>query len=153
VDYIGDITLGIDKQAWTLLTMLSNEESSFAQFDDELGEYDLRVDCRTLYNGREKHVALQVYVADSTAKHLVISFGENRNSDSLVVTYWYVDDSPFFKPPNHEDMTEENYQDRKHFPYMAVKKASKYILKVMKNYYIERKEQKKLYSKKAASNE
>jgi hypothetical protein len=116
----------VDNQASTLFSMLK-AELHFVNKDTCASTF-------AWYNGRERWVGLSVYRNYFNAKHLVIIFGEARNSDMLCVEDWL--QITTMNPPTVEnsDRTEATYQARKHFDPWGIKQAFKHIQELINNY-------------------
>ena len=90
---IGDTSLGIGVQAQAVLQYLSGMEPDFATYKD--GLYDVRLETRPWYNGREKGICISMepyfgitlgYGGQSKCIHIAIF--EHRNSDHIVALTW-----------------------------------------------------------------
>jgi hypothetical protein len=134
---IADSNLGLSAQARAVLAMLSQSSC------DELGEYDpevrdYKIETRTYawYNGREKGVCLEIRPLLSSKQALLITFGEHRNSDSIFVDSWEVEEF-FLNPPTVADFTDEAYAARTFVPYGNVAKAVEVIRAKIQAFIVE----------------
>lgn len=149
--YIADMTFGIGEQALAILQMLSRFSPDFAQYNEGLNEYNIHIETRGWYNGRENGVALILFSRhytesskDDPQTAFVITFGEDRNSDTIFVDQWTMKYNSNLNTMNAvplaQDFPSESYeQDRKMFKYGAIGEAAIYIQELLKtNYMVEK---------------
>lgn len=127
---IADPTLGVGSQARAVLAML-DREPDFAAYNH--GHYEVEILTRAWYNGRERGVSLVMY-RWGYERCLVVTFGENRNSDDIFVDSWMTD-VPHINGPTVENFPKEAYQDRKTFRYGQAGEAALYIYALMERTY------------------
>lgn len=82
------------------------------------------------YNGRERGISVVKY-SYKDRDSLVITFGETRNSDSIFVDSWVVENQGFLNPPTVSDFPDEAYARRKSFKYDQHWDAAKYIVDLL----------------------
>lgn len=115
---IPGLTNNINRPALAILALLEG-----AEIDIPDGGY-CSLYTHAWYNGRERGISITVAtrLKDNT---LVITFGENRNSDSIFVDSW---EMPFLlNPPSVDNFTEEAYENRKWFEYDKISEAAHFI--------------------------
>ena len=127
---IADPHVGIGRQARAVLALL-DRAPDFAEYKD--GFYQVEIQSRAWYNGRERGVSLCVSRMCCEGC-LVITFGEHRNSDSIFVDSWLMKQPPF-NSPTTEDFSDEAYKARKSFPYGHAGDAADYIYEKMAEFY------------------
>lgn len=128
---IGDQTLGLRGQALAVLAMLSEREPDFAEFSE--GRYEVEIDTRAWYNGRERGIALVLYRFGYDGC-IVVTFGEMRTSDGIFVDHWEMQ-APPYNGPTIEHMPDRAYYRRKEFPYGNVGAVVDHILGLMACFY------------------
>jgi len=115
--YIADIHLGMGAQALAVLAMLSRCDcDGLAEYDKEWKEYKIEIRTWAWYNGRECGACLEVRPFLSSERALLITFGEHRNTDSIFVDSWEVDEF-FLNPPTVANFTDAAYKKRTCVPY------------------------------------
>lgn len=127
---IADPTLGVCAQARAILAML-DRNPDFAEYEN--GRYQIDIETRAWYNGREKGVSLTVSRLGYKGC-LVITFGEHRSSDSIFVDCWEMKAQPF-NSPTVSDFPDEAYKQRKFFTSGRVGDAAEYIYERMESFY------------------
>jgi hypothetical protein len=130
---IADLTLGVGKQARAILALLE-VEPDFAEYSE--GFYQIDIDTRAWYNGRERGVSLVVRRMGFKGC-LVITFGEHRNTDGIFVDSWEMPHAPM-NGPTVADFSDEVYNvwnARTMFHYGEAGKAAKFIYEKMSQFY------------------
>jgi len=88
-DVIIDTTMGMSPQASAVMEFMKDTEPDFADWDEDLREYKVRIQTRPWYNGRERGFVLSMMDKyGSKNKALNIAVFEHRSSDSLVAWAW-----------------------------------------------------------------
>jgi hypothetical protein len=124
----------VDYQSQGLLSFLQSEfEAGEPRFEDiDIGGIF------AVYNGRERWVGIcfiskhHSFIAKSNCLYII--FGENRNSDNLVVQHWYGPSS--FNPPTIPDISGYSYFDnRKFFNCEDFQNAKNHIADLVSAFY------------------
>ena len=125
---IADATLGLNAQALAILAMLSRSpcDDLGAEYEEKFHEFKIEIKTFAWYNGRERGVLLEVRPSLSSKRALLITFGEHRNSDSIFIDAWEVNEF-FLNPPTVADFTDEAYKARTWVDYGNVAKAIEVI--------------------------
>lgn len=129
-DSIADPTFGIGRQARAVLAMLEREPD-FAEYKD--GFYEVRIQTRAWYNGRERGISLVVQRLGYRGC-LVITFGEHRNSDGIFVDSWEMATPPR-NSPTAGDFSDEAYKARRSFDEGQAGRAADHIYELMSAFY------------------
>jgi hypothetical protein len=117
-----DVTFGLSSQALAIGHYLAG--------------YDLDIDDGIMiktfpfYNGREKCVGISLWRIRG-GEVLVVVFGENRNSDNIVVYSW-VENKPMMNPPTIDNMPDQAWEDKAMFDCGDISGASDHIIQVIK---------------------
>lgn len=131
---LADTTLGLGAQARAVLALLAaTEPHNVAPWNDERREYDVEINTRAWYNGRERGVLLEVRPNFASTLGLIITFGEHRNSDDIFVDAWIVNEV-FLNPPTVADFPEEAYKRRQCFREGRVGEVVDFIRLVIKTF-------------------
>lgn len=111
-----NLLLNINPQAWAVLhgVVYNGEE-----YPD--------VDAYAWYNGRERGIVLAKSIAPANC--LYVAFAENCRSDHIVVYSWK--GGRGVNPPTTQDVPDDAWEERRHFPFFRVDQAVKYILKLL----------------------
>ncbi|MFA6000159.1 MAG: hypothetical protein WC783_04270 [Candidatus Paceibacterota bacterium] len=120
--------LGIKAQSEALLALLTE---TFVKIPDNKKGSLYSIQTRPWYNGRETGYALLLL-----GTNRVITFGENRNSDTIFVDVWLTKMYPF-NPPTIDNYTEEDYQNRKFFGAYDFNAAIEHIVESITKIYEE----------------
>ena len=133
-DYnIGDLTLGLNPQALSVLALLSQLEPGYA---NDGTSYLVSINTAAFYNGRERGFVISQWAFDDARENNLIHLAcvECRRSDDIVVYQW---DSMAkgINPPVIEEMPEEAWKNRKLFGYGQSGKVADYICTQLKEHY------------------
>ena len=99
------------------------------------GDIYIQIESDFWYNGRERGISLTMRVGN-TEPVLIITFGENRNSDSIFVDYW--EDEIGINPPVVGQFTDEAYENRSYFKPWNFTPAKNYIVWLIKRFVAKR---------------
>lgn len=83
-----DLSFGLNPQAVAVATLLAGRQPDFADYDDNLHSWKVRIGTFPWYNGRERGVAFVVQKDWGSAKALCLVVAECRNSDAIFVEEW-----------------------------------------------------------------
>ena len=90
----GSTDFGLNPQALAVLTLLSHRAPDFADYNDQLGNWDVTIKTFPWYQGRERGVAFVVTHRFSSSPGqiaLCITVGECASSDAIFVDEWEQD--------------------------------------------------------------
>lgn len=130
---IGNMDLGISKQAFAVLALLSDRSLSEVTPNRDPDPTGFNSETYAWYNGRERGVCL-VFRVGGDPNCLLVTFGEHRNSDGIFVDVWE-HDSYFLNPPTVDDFGDEAYVNRKVFGYGRVDQVVPYITTKVKDFF------------------
>jgi len=86
-----DTTMGMNPQASAVMEFMKNTAPDFADWNDDLREYEVIFETRPWYNGRERGFVLSMNGEShglGLNKSLNIAVFEHRSSDDLVAWAW-----------------------------------------------------------------
>lgn len=129
-----DRDLHLSPQALSILAFLAgNQEWTGLR----VPEFSVNMYTSAWYNGRERGIAVALtktgMSVDDKERRLVLVFGEARGSDSIFLDKW-TETGGDINPPTHEDLSEEAYEQRRHFPYGAIRKTAEAIIKDIRKF-------------------
>jgi hypothetical protein len=136
---IADLTLGMGSQARAVLQLLSDRGPDFA---DEDGDYQVYMETRPWYNGRERGFVLSMrreYPRDESGV-INIAIFEHRNADHLVGLSWTTDSIPFQNGVVADDETLDiayaNYPEPDaEFPHGRIGECADWIYERLESHY------------------
>jgi len=83
---VSDPTFGVDRYAWSLLTLLSTYEPDFADFNEASQQYDVRLQTDVYSAGTRRWVSLTLFrTSTSNEPLLTVAFGRDPFVDEIVV--------------------------------------------------------------------
>jgi hypothetical protein len=134
---LANTSLGLSAQALAVLAMLADREpcNVSADYDAQARRYDIEVETRPWFNGRERGVLLMIQRGVLAKTKLLITFGEARNSDNIFIDSWLSTES-FLNPPTVADYPDEAYENRKYVPYGQVGEAVRVIEGKIREYML-----------------
>jgi hypothetical protein len=98
--YIGDTSLGVGHQALAVLQYLARMEPAFATYKG--GFYDVMIDTRTWYNGRERGICISMNAIGMGSRNVVhVAVFEHRNSDEIIGLTWETEHT-YLNGPNKD---------------------------------------------------
>lgn len=92
---LADHRFGLDRHAWTVLSLLSTMEPDFAEFDEASQMYDVCIQTSVFVKGSNRWIAVALYpqlAPDGLSKVMVV--GEDTLTDEIYVEDWH---------PSHRD--------------------------------------------------
>lgn len=119
---------GIDEVATKILRLLADATISHRNL--------LKIENSPFYNGREKHVAISVIKWRPFMRTMIITFGENRNSDDIVIQS-LVQDSDINPPCIHnrpKDTADKSYRNRAYLEQGQEERAAREIISKINEY-------------------
>jgi len=91
---IGDLTFGLDRFAWPLLSILSTLEPDFADFDEGTQMYDVTIQTGVHRVGDKNWVSLVLFPKlEPSGPRKLIAFGRDSCVDEIVVESWQATES------------------------------------------------------------
>jgi hypothetical protein len=143
MDTCCDLSFGLNSQALAVATLLAHREPDFADYDKKLSTYNVGIETRPWYNGREKGVAFVVTKERWRYNAcLILVVVECRNSDSIIVEEWEEEHVPFNGPTIEgrtkslgEKADQAVFESRKGFKEGQIGKVADYIYRRMEVWY------------------
>ena len=136
---IADLTLGMGSQARAVLQMLSDREPDFAEYED--GDYQVYMETRPWYNGRERGFVLSMKREFSSYESGVINIAifEHRNADHLVALSWttdYIPHNGVVADAETLDLAYANYPEPDaEFPHGRIGECANWIYEKLESHY------------------
>lgn len=136
---IFDSSFGIKPQALMIAHMLNRFDSSQVFGDEAWDDFQFQFGCSIksfpYYNGREAGIIIEVRYSFGD-QALYISFGENRNSDSIFVQHAMKE--AVYNNPQESFFTDEEYYGRRYFSPEKIYEITNYIKDMIKNYFVDK---------------
>ncbi len=127
---IKSLTHNINQVSLAILALLQGEVDFPYEDWPEDFDHQFEIETSVFYNGRERGICLTVKnYRSEDGKILVVTWGENRNSDSIFVADWIQKNS--INPPTLVDMPDKAYDQRQYFTYDAIYPAIYHIRKLI----------------------
>lgn len=91
---IGDLTFGLDRHAWGMLSILSTLEPDFADFDEGIQMYDVNILTGVHREGNKNWASLALFPKlEPTGPRKLIAFGRDSCADEIVIESWRTTES------------------------------------------------------------
>lgn len=137
-----DPTLGMDSQARAVMAYLEGMEPDFANWRGDIRSYDVSLETRPWYNGRERGFVISMqhgWLGKGAVIHIAVF--EHRNSDSICALVW---DTPrfYYNGPISDDETlnlayggGDKYNVTKEFKAGAIGEVADWIYATLETFY------------------
>ena len=134
---ITDPTLGLNNQALAVLYFMARMSPDFADYKD--GDYQVILETRTWYNGRERGFTLNMS-PDYNSEWIHLAVFEHRNSDEICVLNWTTKDN-YWNGATADNSLDEAYHGGTKFDvaatfkYGEIGEVANYLYEELEKFY------------------